>query len=69
MKKKSFIVYESTVYPGATENYCLPILEKKSKLKLNSYFRTQLDYVVPGMLGKSSNPTSIKHLQTGAVLR
>mgnify|MGYP006177095389 FL=1 len=41
----------------------------KSKLKLNSYFRTQLDYVVPGMLGKSSNPTSIKHLQTGAVLR
>ena len=38
MKKKSFIVYESTVYPGATENYCLPILEKKSKLKLNKDF-------------------------------
>jgi len=38
MKKKSFIVYESTVYPGATENYCLPILEKKSKLKLNRDF-------------------------------
>ena len=38
MKKKSFIVYESTVYPGATENYFLPILEKKSKLKLNKDF-------------------------------
>ena len=38
MKKNSFIVYESTVYPGATENYCLPILEKKSKLKLNRDF-------------------------------
>ena len=41
----------------------------KSKLKLNSYFRTQLDCVVPGMLGKNPNPTSIKHLKTGAILR
>ena len=32
------IVYESTVYPGATEEECVPILEKVSKLKFNSDF-------------------------------
>ena len=30
------IIYESTVYPGATEEICIPILEKESNLKLNS---------------------------------
>jgi UDP-N-acetyl-D-galactosamine dehydrogenase len=33
MKKGSIIVFESTVYPGATEDICLPILEKNSMLK------------------------------------
>tara|TARA_B100000212_G_scaffold325210_1_gene286694 strand:- start:3416 stop:4771 length:1356 start_codon:yes stop_codon:yes gene_type:complete len=34
--KIPIVVYESTVYPGATEEVCVPILEKFSKLKLNS---------------------------------
>jgi len=38
LKKKSIIVYESTVYPGCTEEVCLPIIEKISKLKLNKDF-------------------------------
>lgn len=32
------VVYESTVYPGATEEHCVPILERKSGLKLNQDF-------------------------------
>ena len=31
MKKGSIIIYESTVYPGATEEICIPLLEKYSK--------------------------------------
>lgn len=38
LKKGDIVVYESTVYPGATEEICLPILEKKSNLKLNKDF-------------------------------
>lgn len=34
LKKGDIVVYESTVYPGATEEVCLPILEKESGLKL-----------------------------------
>ncbi len=33
MKKGVIVVYESTVYPGATEEVCIPILEAKSGLK------------------------------------
>src|SRR5690606_2547869 len=33
LKKGSIIVYESTVYPGTTEEICIPILEKESGLK------------------------------------
>ncbi|WP_319004032.1 nucleotide sugar dehydrogenase [Luteimonas panaciterrae] len=32
------VIYESTVYPGATEEICVPILERESGLKLNSDF-------------------------------
>ena len=32
------MIYESTVYPGATEEFCVPILEKESKLKFNQDF-------------------------------
>ena len=32
------VIYESTVYPGATEDICVPILEKHSDLKFNSDF-------------------------------
>jgi UDP-N-acetyl-D-glucosamine/UDP-N-acetyl-D-galactosamine dehydrogenase len=38
IKKGSTVIYESTVYPGATEEDCVPILEKKSSLKLNKDF-------------------------------
>ena len=33
MRKKSIIIFEPTVFPGATEEICIPILEKYSKLK------------------------------------
>ena len=37
-KKKSIIIYESTVYPGLTEEICIPIIEKKTKLIANKDF-------------------------------
>jgi UDP-N-acetyl-D-galactosamine dehydrogenase len=38
IKKGDIIVFESTVYPGATEEVCVPILEKKSNLTFNKDF-------------------------------
>ena len=38
MKKGAIVVYESTVYPGATEEICIPILEKHSGLKWKQDF-------------------------------
>lgn len=38
LKKEDIVVFESTVYPGATEEVCVPILEKISGLKFNSDF-------------------------------
>lgn len=38
LKKDSIVIYESTVYPGCTEEICVPILEKVSGLKLNKHF-------------------------------
>ncbi len=38
LKKGDTIVYESTVYPGATEEVCVPILEKESGLTYNKDF-------------------------------
>jgi len=38
LKKNDVVVYESTVFPGATEEICAPILERFSKLKLNKDF-------------------------------
>ena len=39
LKKGSIVVYESTVYPGVTEDICVPILEKNSKLKCGEEFK------------------------------
>jgi len=39
IKKGDYVVYESTVYPGCTEEDCLPILENLSGLKLNDDFK------------------------------
>ena len=38
LKKGDIVVYESTVYPGATEEDCIPVLEKISGLKFNTDF-------------------------------
>ncbi|MBU1979852.1 MAG: nucleotide sugar dehydrogenase, partial [Gammaproteobacteria bacterium] len=38
MKKGAIVIYESTVYPGATEEICVPILEKESGLKWKKDF-------------------------------
>lgn len=38
LKKGDIVVYESTVYPGATEEVCIPVLEKVSGLKFNHDF-------------------------------
>jgi UDP-N-acetyl-D-galactosamine dehydrogenase len=38
LKKGDIVIYESTVYPGCTEEICIPILEKVSGLKFNKDF-------------------------------
>ena len=38
IKKGSVIIFESTVFPGCTEEYCMPVIEKFSKLKFNKDF-------------------------------
>ncbi|NOL51959.1 Vi polysaccharide biosynthesis UDP-N-acetylglucosamine C-6 dehydrogenase TviB [Pelistega suis] len=38
LKKGDIVIYESTVYPGATEEVCVPVLEKVSGLKYNVDF-------------------------------
>ena len=38
IKKNDVVILESTVYPGLTEEFCVPILEKKSKLIFNKDF-------------------------------
>ena len=39
LTKGSIVVYESTVYPGVTEDVCIPILEKESGLKCGEDFK------------------------------
>lgn len=39
MKRGSIVVFESTVYPGTTEEICIPILEKESGLKFQEDFK------------------------------
>ncbi len=38
LKKDDIVIYESTVYPGATEEVCVPILEQESGLEFNEDF-------------------------------
>ena len=38
IKKGDIVIYESTVYPGCTEEECVPVLEKESNLKFNVDF-------------------------------
>lgn len=39
LKEGAIVIYESTVYPGATEETCIPILEKESKMKCGIGFK------------------------------
>ena len=39
LSKGDYVVYESTVYPGCTEEDCVPVLEEKSGLKFNEDFK------------------------------
>ena len=50
LKKNSIVIYESTVYPGVTDEICTPILEEKSKLIFNNDFSTGYspERIVPG---------------------
>lgn len=54
LKKGDLVVFESTVYPGVTEEECLPVLEKKSGLKVNIDFE-------PGYSPERINPGNKKH--------
>lgn len=50
LKKGDYVVYESTVYPGCTEEDCLPIIEKESGLSLGDGFKLGYspERIVPG---------------------
>ncbi len=50
LKKGDYVVYESTVYPGCTEEDCLPILEQQTGLKLGTDFKLGYspERIVPG---------------------
>ena len=50
VKKNSIVVIESTTYPGCTEEFCAPIVEKVSKLKFNKdfYFGYSPERINPG---------------------
>ena len=50
MQKDSIVIYESTVYPGVTDEFCTPILEEKSGLIFNKEFSTGYspERIVPG---------------------
>ncbi len=39
LKKGDYVVFESTVYPGCTEEDCIPVMEKESGLKFNEDFK------------------------------
>lgn len=57
LKKGDYVVFESTVYPGCTEEDCLPILESKSGLKLGVDFKL-------GYSPERINPGDKKHTLT-----
>ena len=57
MKKGATVVYESTVYPGATEEVCIPVLERESG------FKWKLDFFV-GYSPERINPGDKEHTLT-----
>lgn len=66
LKKDDIVIYESTVYPGATEEECVPVLEKFSGLKFNSdfYCGYSPERINPG--DKEHTVTKIKKVTAGS---
>ena len=66
LKKDDIVIYESTVYPGATEEICVPILENKSGLVYNKdfYCGYSPERVNPG--DKKHRVTNIKKITAGS---
>ena len=66
LKKDDVVVYESTVYPGCTEEYCVPILEDRSGLKFNKDFFAGYspERINPG--DKEHRLPSIKKITSGS---
>ena len=66
LKKGDVVVYESTVYPGATEEDCVPVLESVSGLKMNRdfYVGYSPERINPG--DKEHTVTKIKKVTSGS---
>jgi len=66
LKKDDIVIYESTVYPGATEEDCVPVLEKFSNLKFNQDFFCGYspERINPG--DKEHTVTKIKKVTAGS---
>jgi UDP-N-acetyl-D-galactosamine dehydrogenase len=67
LKKGDIVIYESTVYPGCTEDDCVPILEKESKLIFNIDFFCGYspERINPG--DKINTLTKIKKVTSGSL--
>jgi UDP-N-acetyl-D-galactosamine dehydrogenase len=66
LKQGDVVIYESTVYPGATEEFCVPILESGSELKFNEDFFAGYspERINPG--DKSHRLTSVVKVTSGS---
>jgi UDP-N-acetyl-D-galactosamine dehydrogenase len=66
LKKGDIVIYESTVYPGCTEEVCVPILEESSNLKFNTdfYCGYSPERIVPG--DKINTLTTIQKVTSGS---
>lgn len=66
IKKGDVVIYESTVYPGATEEDCIPVIEKVSGLKFNQDFYAGYspERINPG--DKERPVTKIKKVTSGS---